>query len=264
MYVWFEEFTVVGDLEGRFDPLEKLMRQCPTEVLISVGDAHDRGTQNKEVLELFLDNPNFLMTQSNHTHMLTDFCDGSPIYDGGTWVGHNGGSLTLQSFGITRDEIRPMLEAHYEAIHSIMPHRKEEFIKRREELAFKFKEKLGDRMYGYLKNLPFYIEGKDFVITHAPINPTLPLEEGFSSNMNKMTRLGGLHTRDLKFLWNTGGTRRRDKFQIHGHMSHREAKWLTDRDGVYGINVDSSVSAMTMMHWPSRELFVEELGLSYD
>ncbi len=265
MQVEFEEFTVFGDIEGRYETFKKIVDRCPHGPIVSVGDAHDRCKMSREVLEAFLMNPDYYMVQSNHTHLLLDFCNGSRIYDGGTWLQRNGGKQTLFSYGMGRDEVNEVIGLFEEALYSTSGRKaQDEFEKRREELAEKFKILLGPEMLNYLKNLPMFIEGKDFIITHAPISPNLPLVTEIGKDPDNNVSKFGYQTDGIKFLWNTGKPVRRDKFQIHGHCSRMEVTWWTDEKGKYGVNMDSSINALSAMHWPSRELFIEELGLSYD
>jgi hypothetical protein len=49
------------------------------------------------------------------------------------------------------------------------------------------------------------------------------------------------------------------KFQVHGHNSRRRALELTDSEGIYGFNLDSSSGKkLTGLHWPTMEIFEQD------
>ena len=254
MFIEHEEFLVIGDIEGRIKPLMSLIERKPDIPVISVGDAHDRGKDNKAVFELFMTRKNYYMTQSNHTHMLLDFYDGCKrpaSYDGVGWV-QSGGKTVLFEYGVDPFAIEQMLIDYTTIFHSFTndPIEKQKlrdiFAKSREEVIQQFRAKIEPETIEFLRTLPYYIETKDVIITHAPLNPILKFD--LSS-----------YKRKENFLWNRGNTRRDDRFQIHGHISMKKPTFLQDKNGIYGINIDSSVLSLSAFHWPSREIFSEEL-----
>lgn len=68
----YANMFVVGDLHGCYDLLVKELEQAKfnreTDLLISVGDLIDRGSQNLECLRLVKE-PWFKMVQGNHDQM---------------------------------------------------------------------------------------------------------------------------------------------------------------------------------------------------
>ena len=108
----------------------------------------------------------------------------------------------------------------------------------------------------WLWSLPLLIEGDGYIITHAAINPSIPFEKCLNLGRNNMDP----KMKD-SIIWNRGGTRRREdnKFQIHGHTAHNNALALKDREGMYGMNVDSSRGGkLTAIHYPSLKLYEQE------
>ena len=65
----YRKVLVVGDLHGCYDTFMKLLAKCDfnpeTDLVVSVGDLIDRGTQNVECLKL-LDEAWFFAVKGNH------------------------------------------------------------------------------------------------------------------------------------------------------------------------------------------------------
>lgn len=256
MYLSHKQFSVIGDIEGRDNLLESLISMSPYDTIISVGDAHDRGNQNKRIFELFMTRKNYYMLQSNHTQMMLDFYDGSPIFDGVGWI-NSGGKSLLFEYGVDPFAIEQMLIDFETKFRSFSndPVEKERlknvFRNSREVVIQQFREKIEPEVIQYLRNLPFIIENEEVVITHAPINPTMPLVYDW-----------GDKKRADRFLWNRGSTRRiKDKFQIHGHIAMKNATFLKDKQGIYGINIDSSQASLSMFNWPSMQIEFVDLPI---
>lgn len=223
------EFLVFGDIAGRFKEMMMIINKAPKCTPVSVGDMNDRGVDSKKVLHYFMKNGRAV--KGNHEHLMIDYIKGTKYYDDGVWGGHmNGAFPTMQSFGI-------------KSCHpSLMEINRKTLLEENKELIT------------WMDSNPLWIEGDDYIITHAAINPAMPWE--------KVIDLGESY-RDCgkTIIWNHGRTRRRtdDKFQIHGHMAHKRAQPLFDKQGNYGINLDSSFGQkLTALHWPSGELFEQE------
>ena len=225
------EFNIIGDIAGRYKTLQKLLDKMPKNATpVSVGDMVDRGPYSKEVLDFFMNNGKAIL--GNHEHMMIDFYRQNDFYQRGIWL-MNGGVKALNSFGVP--EFEPGGMSHKDLI----------------ELTH---QKIDEKYIKYLESLPKFIETDDLIITHAPINPSIPFE--------KLLELGNgalSHQTEVSILWNRGRTRRRDKFQVHGHNAYSKYQELRDKDGLYGINLDSSRgSVLTGLHWPSMEIFEQQ------
>jgi hypothetical protein len=85
--------------------------------------------------------------------------------------------------------------------------------------------------------LPKYIETEAFIITHAPINPSIPFKLFLDAGKNDAKT-------DRSFLWNRGGIRKQDKIQFHGHNSNKKPKLFAKNDEIFAINLDSSKGEM--------------------
>ncbi len=101
----------VGDIHGRADLLETLLRRIAAEAeqhgddtrrsLVFLGDYIDRGASSREVVERLLHNPlpGFATVRllGNHEEAMLDFLDGRS--DGLDWLSY-GGVETLLSYGV--------------------------------------------------------------------------------------------------------------------------------------------------------------------
>lgn len=240
-----KEFIAIGDIAGRFTELMQLIDlACPRRdmPIICLGDPNDRGKDSRKVIEFFMEDPvNRKIIQSNHAHMMIDFWENDGEYDDYIFLG-NGGVETAESYGvIITDEFKKNLAYICSGYYTnpIL----EAFLIQIIDIRIEFIAKVPKEHIEYLKSCPMFIETDEAIMTHAPINPTLPLETDTSSK------------RGVAFIWNRGGTRRMDKFQIHGHDAHKSAVELKDKQGAYGIDLDSSLGEqLTAMHWPSMKL----------
>lgn len=92
-------FSVIGDVHGRIDLLERLVPKLPdTKTIICVGDLIDRGEHSAEVLRFVRDHPRMKSIMGNHEAMLLDFLK-DPQNRGRRWLRY-GGLQTLASFGV--------------------------------------------------------------------------------------------------------------------------------------------------------------------
>src|SRR5262245_16243438 len=95
---------IIGDIAGQYKTLLALLKQCPNEEPVSVGDMIDRGPDSKLVLDFFMKNGRAIL--GNHEAMMLDAIGGGHYGAWQDWVG-NGGGYTMRSFGI---EKMPMLQ----------------------------------------------------------------------------------------------------------------------------------------------------------
>ena len=63
--------NIIADIAGRYDELLALLAQMPeADLILSVGDMVDRGTQSPEVVEFFRTTPNAMALYGNHEDMM--------------------------------------------------------------------------------------------------------------------------------------------------------------------------------------------------
>lgn len=223
-------YNIIGDVAGQYDTLLALLDKMPKGATpVSVGDMCDRGPKSKEVLEFF--KANGLAVLGNHDHMMVDGCKhGCKYYRNGAWF-WNGGTHTVESF---------------------FPEIKFEDVNRRKYLDRLYEE--NKELLDWVDSLPKYLELEGAFVSHAIKRPDWALE--LACNIGETM---GRHTDD-NIIWNRGNPRRMaDRYQICGHNSHWGLKRFTDKEGEYGICLDTSRSnILTGIHWPSGEIFQQE------
>ena len=109
-----------------------------------------------------------------------------------------------------------------------------------------------------MENLPLVHSDGELIVSHAAINPVLGIEGSMEIGRDAWS----FSLRNC-VLWNPGKARRlKDFYQVHGHMAHKSAMPLKDKNGEFGYNLDSSSGqVLTGMHWPSKELFTYQFGV---
>lgn len=112
---------VVGDIHGchlAFEALLNYWQLVPSDVLVVLGDALDRGPDSRQVLERMLDvgkNCQLVYILGNHEEMLLDTLAGARP---GTWLRH-GGAATLESYGGSLAQIP---DSHLELLSRAVPY----------------------------------------------------------------------------------------------------------------------------------------------
>lgn len=187
------KIAVVGDIHGRFDLLENLLRKLrskePDATLVFVGDYVDRGPKSRNVLQLLQKlPPPVCCLMGNHEAMLLDFLD-DPIENGARWLRH-GGIETLNSF-----DISVTIETSATSIRNAHA-----------ELS----EKLADGTEAWLRSLPLIWKSGNVVVTHAGPDPSKPIDQ-----QENQSFLWG-HKRFLRELRTDG------IWVAHGH-------WITNK-----------------------------------
>lgn len=159
-------FFALGDVHGRIDLFERLLRQVdeagPKNVhLICVGDYIDRGDHAARVLfrlhELAQDTGSWLTClMGNHEQMMIDMLD-DPARAGPRWLRH-GGLQTLASFGLSPVRETAPPEAWTEARDAL-------------------REALGAPLETWLRRLPMIWRSGNVAVTHAGANPAARLSD---------------------------------------------------------------------------------------
>lgn len=228
-----QDFNIVTDIHGRARALEKLLKKVPKARILSLGDAVDNGNDSKAVLDILMDS-NAIHLLGNHEHMMVDMYDNIGFYHRSSWLCFQEGDRTLMSFGYqgSADDLKCMPELELRAVlASYIPKRYIEWIKRS----------------------PLYYQAEGLLATHAPKNPCLSLDQ---ASVFEHCGVGE------SVLWNSGSPRRiKDVFQVHGHLLQiHEPKhyMIKDTDIWWGSNINTE-KVLTCMHWPSKQLFFQEV-----
>ena len=158
---------VIGDVHGRDDLLARLLEKVRrhTELfadddamLVLVGDYVDRGEDSAKVLgrskALTEELPNAVCLMGNHERMMLDFID-DPASTGARWLRY-GGLQTLASFGIggVSENVSGA---------DLIP------------VAERLRDAMGLGLERWVRNLPTHWVSGNLVVTHAALDPELPL-----------------------------------------------------------------------------------------
>ena len=211
----------VGDIHGRFDLLEDLLRRIRAADgsrggrelrLVFLGDYVDRGPDSARVIDRVaaLAEEGWCAVaalKGNHEELMLKFLDGAPI--GPEWM-KLGGAPTLKSYGV--DLKSPVsTPAEWDSVRRA------------------FADRVPDRHVAFLRGLQLWTESGDYLFVHAGVKPSVPME---------LQR-----TRDL--LWIRGeftrAPRPHEKVVVYGHTPTPEPnveRWKIGLDtGAYGTGV---------------------------
>ncbi|MEM9234283.1 MAG: metallophosphoesterase family protein [Pseudomonadota bacterium] len=209
------QIVAVGDIHGRADLLERLLRRLEKKIAgrphqtVFLGDYVDRGAESREVLNMLLGYqdrfPDTVFLKGNHEQVMLDFLAAPD--ENAEWLDW-GGAETLTSYGVKVGGA-PDLMALRDA----------------------FAEALPDSHFQFLMSLPSLYEVGAYVFVHAGVDPHRSVDEQSE--------------RDL--LWIRGsfleaGEEHFDgRIIVHGHTPVKKAENLPWR-----INVDTGA------FWSSR------------
>jgi len=188
----------VGDIHGRWDLLERLLRligedarrsRATRRVLVFLGDYVDRGPQSAAVVETLCNGPpdqpqwqgfRWICLKGNHEDAMLQFADGRS--DGHGWMAF-GGCATIESYSGRR----------------CPPAAGPDCL--RDQLL----ERLPDRHRRFLSGLPIHHSEGDYLFVHAGLRPGVPLAEQTPDDM--------MWIRD-EFLSSTAD---HGRMVVHGH-----------------------------------------------
>ncbi|HVZ98879.1 MAG TPA: metallophosphoesterase family protein [Caulobacterales bacterium] len=211
----------VGDVHGRADLLEKLLRDLEqlaegeasdTPMVVFAGDYIDRGPDSKDVLDLLLAGRPFgferRFLKGNHEQLMLDFCR-NPVR-ARTWLAH-GGANTLASYGVRP----PPPGANNPAAIA--------------DAGEALRDRMPKAHARFLAELERYVEAGDYLFVHAGIDPAKPLKDQTDSDL--------FWIRD-RFLQNTKPT---SHCVVHGHTPVRaptiEGSRIAIDTGAYATGV---------------------------
>ena len=153
-------YFVFSDVHGEVDALMEALREAgynhnnPNHILVSCGDAFDRGPSSKEIFDLCLNKKNTVRIKGNHDCFLEEFLDkGSDgefvLFN----ILHNGLGATIKSFCSAIDFSKPF---SLEALDQCKGTQKLRLVRE------------------MLKEMPLYFETEHFIFCHAGVDPSLP------------------------------------------------------------------------------------------
>jgi serine/threonine protein phosphatase 1 len=118
----------IGDIHGCPDELAAILKSIapgPTDTVVFVGDYVDRGPSSHDVIEQLLElrrgAAEIVFLKGNHEDMMLSFL-GFPGHYGESFL-FNGGSQTLDSYGVSEDTLESAIEflpaPHLEFLHGL-------------------------------------------------------------------------------------------------------------------------------------------------
>ena len=157
---------VVGDVHGRADLFDQLLERIDLHresvdgpsTLILVGDYVDRGEESASVLrraQALANGGEAICLMGNHERMMLDFLD-NPVDGGRRWLRH-GGLQTLASFGVT-------------GVTDIAP------AAAMQDAAAALSNAMGPALEGWVRDLPLQWTTGNLVVTHAALDPDMPID----------------------------------------------------------------------------------------
>lgn len=150
---------VVGDIHGRAELLNQLIRDVPWDVrrdkIVFLGDLIDRGAGGPQVIERVMrlvdENPNIVVLRGNHEQMMLDFFDRGDL----SWLmPENGGIMTLAAYGADLAELT-------------------EALKRKDVFRLLQGLRVPKSHIEFMRGLPLYHEDDFAIYVHAGLVPGL-------------------------------------------------------------------------------------------
>lgn len=203
----------VGDIHGRLDALEPLLRQIAEDLMLSkpaqrpmlvfLGDYVDRGPDSKRVVDLVIgmsqhEEFEVRTLKGNHEEALLYFLD-DPTF-GAAWIEHGGGP-TLVSYGVQPPPGRTDNEAWSKASRAL-------------------KAALPPAHNAFYRSLELMVEVGDYAFVHAGVRPGVPLAQ-----QDERDLLWIRH----EFIAEKGP---HPKVIVHGHTPNEEAQLTRWRLGI--------------------------------
>ncbi|MET0275131.1 MAG: metallophosphoesterase family protein [Phenylobacterium sp.] len=203
----------IGDVHGRLDVLEPLLRDiaqdvtesrpAETPMLVFLGDYVDRGPDSKRVVDLILKMSTHKdfetrILKGNHEEALLQFLDEPPF--GSDWMEHGGGP-TLASYGVQPPATRTDREA---------------WARVRDE----FDRVLPREHRDFYQNLELLLTVGDYAFVHAGVKPGVALEHQVERDLLWIRQ---------EFLEEKGPY---GKVIVHGHSPSEEAQLTPYRLGI--------------------------------
>jgi len=228
----------IGDIHGQLDMLraahdliaqDRKVCGAETAPVIHLGDYCDRGPDSAGVIQFLIDGiaakEPWRVVLGNHDRLFRDFLSDMRVTDSRlrsdlTWLSARmGGRETLESYGITDFDSRPMGRFHTEAVQKIpVAHRQ------------------------FLAGLETSIETDDQIFVHAGIRPGVPMQDQVEDDLVWIRQ---------EFLTDT---RDHGKLVVHGHTAVDDPMHCGNR-----VNLDSGAGyfrPLTPAVFEARECWV--------
>ncbi len=179
----YEKIVHFGDLQGCYEPLRQYFENNPyseKNLYVFVGDLVDRGIQNVEVVQWFIENyrkPNIILVEGNHEHHLKCWSNDEPIVSDEF---ANKTKAQLEAAGVDKKAVRQM------------------YRKSRQMLSYTFK-------------------GTKVLVSHAGL-PHFPSNEQMTTIPTRQFIKGvGAYEIDIDAIWEQSC--KHYEYQVHGHRN---------------------------------------------
>ena len=152
---------IIGDVHGRIDLLDQLLKRCPAhaENLVFLGDIVDRGEESARALErvkaLCDAEEGTVCLRGNHEEMLIDFLK-DPQGEGPRWL-KCGGLQTLASYGV----------------RGLSPHSTGEAL---DVAAASLEAAMTPELIEWIRTRQTFWQSGTLVAVHAAADPNLPMD----------------------------------------------------------------------------------------
>ena len=207
--------AIIGDIHGCHKELVELLDKLPNDIvkIYSVGDLIDRGPESKAVVQECIDR-GIICVRGNHEDMFLDFLDGCKKYSEGVFI-MNGGDKTIRDYGGESFEIKGIYGRSQHTSSCEIP----------------------DEHLKFMKDMPYFIETDDFILTHGGIPAWMGEEfrDNDPASENEM-------------MWNRSRTNGElAKVQISGHTPVQEPHFVKGATNIdTGCFFGNKLSALIM------------------
>jgi serine/threonine protein phosphatase 1 len=198
----YDRIIAIGDLHGHLAPLRRILERIapgPSDFIVFIGDYIDRGPDSREVVQDLIElneaHPNTAFLKGNHEDMLLGSLGyGALVTDLNTWL-YNGGSSTLRSYGLGRQELDRILTLWDE-----------------EERVAALRKAFPPSHLDFFLELAMYVESEGYFFCHGGVEPYRSIEQGKNSHFQLLWMREHLYAN--KPVW--------DKTVVCGHTPLRE------------------------------------------
>lgn len=259
-----KKIIFVGDVHGRLKLLKKIVSMYPNYLIILLGDLQDRGPNSKELLDFIINNKNIIAIKGNHEELFEGFMEEDFNSD---WISFlaNGGIETISSYLPKNKKVKVInklyeieffFSEYYqtdEFKYEENPFIKSNYYKNNIKLIKKYisylnkikKDFIPKRYINFIKNLPLYFKGDNWIATHAPV-----FEDSLEESLQTKT--------ESEFLWNRFvPVFEKNVNQFYGHNGYYREKIF--KNGTSLICVDDSKNNNLCGYnlWKKQKVLIE-------
>lgn len=264
MIIRRKKVIFVGDVHGRLKLLKKIVDIYPNYLVILLGDLQDRGSESKGLLDFIINNKNIIALKGNHEELFINFMKEEFNID---WINFlsNGGIETIANY-LPKNKKTSLVNKLYEIEFFFSEYYQTDEFKYQEtsflnsnyyqnniKLIEKYinylnsikKDYIKNKYVDFIKSLPLYFKGEDWIASHAPV---------FEDSIDEALQ----NKNESQFLWNRFvPISKKDVHQFYGHNGHYREKIF--QNGTYLICVDDSKNNNLCGYdlWKKQKVLIE-------